>query len=587
MNQTLSKGWGDDGGGGKVPEHETVLFHGAAAAYIDEALQGPDAPDSLFEVTGFMPDESAVYRPSDVCAAPYAAPSPTNPEAEAAGPIVMEGGSIQTIYWLDRAHEAFGVCEVAVPGEMNQLCTCTFRPLLANIEVGCEIAMSADGTKVYFLENNTEDHRAGRLWAYIVGSREITEILTGLCRPRGLHVTLGNDLVWIEDSYSASEGPSVRLLPAPCARAASFDNLQNENVIGILRFPVKGDLIAIGKHSWEERVDSDGSAEDDGSMKDNKEEESEKYKSQRLHEQQLMKFGRPEQLVVLSDDSIVVSVRDTSTSSSSLIHFPSLQFLADFSSEEEASAAVSTNPLLPKAAVVPSEIQPIENCFKFNCHVWIARDLPPTRRMSLCPKSGSILMAGCGAVEVDGFPTSLLRLVRKDKEPERLMGGFASSLCLDRNGNVFVCPARGGGLRAFWYRGTDRWSLLAAKRAAQVPLPLTARSESGNDPPRSHDKSPIHRSQLGKSLGDEQPFDFRNSLLNTSGLSVINVRKESDDGSVGDDTIRENIVHPDNNNGDQSDLKNNYSEEVLHSSQREIRDESSFFDHNYDEGDGN
>ena len=50
MNQTLSKGWGDDGGGGKVPEHETVLFHGAAAAYIDEALQGPDAPDSLFEV---------------------------------------------------------------------------------------------------------------------------------------------------------------------------------------------------------------------------------------------------------------------------------------------------------------------------------------------------------------------------------------------------------------------------------------------------------------------------------------------------------------------------------------------------------
>ena len=534
MNRTFSKSWADDGGGGEVPEHETVLFHGAAAAYIDEALQGPDAPDAYFEVTDFMPNDDAVYRPADVCVAPFAADPLPRPDGAVEGGVAAgaaETASLQIIYWLDRAHEAFGVCEVAVPSEMHQRCTCTFRPLLAGIDASSEIAVSADGSKVYFLESSAEDHRGGRLWAYMVGGGEVTEVLTGLCRPRGLHVTLGNDLLWIEDSYSALEGPAVRLLPASCARGASLDNIQDDKVVDILRFPVKGKLVVRGKYTWWDSSLDD----DDGAIvhTNNEEQVQQREEFLRKRETELVKFGRPEQLVILSDESIIVSVRDTSTSSSSLLLFPSPAIMADFSSDEEAATTICDNPLLPDAAMVPTEIQPTPEGYIFNCHAWLACELPPTRRLAVCPKTGAVLIAGCGAVEMDGNPTSLLRLVRKDKPPERLMGGFASSLCLDRNGNVFLCPARGGGLRAFWHRGTDRWSLLAAKRAAKVPLPDTARSEFERFKSKSHINTPQRDKKSTRGVG----LNFTDSLLNTSGLSIITTpRKESSEGAWKDGT---------------------------------------------------
>jgi hypothetical protein len=528
MNRAVSKNWGDDGGGGRVPEHETVLFNGAAAAYIDEALQGPDAPDVFFESSDFMPNDDAIYRPCDVCVAPYSAGPLLRPgerQAARGGVNAIVGSSRQLIYWLDRAHEAFGVCEVAVPGEMCEPCTCTFRPLLAGIEAGSEIAMSADGSKVYFLESSVEDHRGGRLWAYIVGGGEVTEVLTGLCRPRGLHVTLGNDVLWIEDSYSASEGPSVRLLPAPAARAASLDNIQDDEVVNLLLFPGKGDLVQRGKYAWFEAPRNDGKDKDD----DGSDETQQRRRRER--EAEFVKFGRPEQLVVLSDGSILVSVRDTSTSTSSLLLFPSPAVLAEFPSESEAASAVCANPLLPPAATIPSELMPNSD-YRFSCRAWLARKLPPTRSLALCPKTGAVLLAGCGAVEADGYPTSLMRLLRKDQDPERLMGGFASSLCLDRNGSVFVCPARGGGLRAFWYRGTDRWSLLAAKRASMVPLPNTARSEKERAKSASH--TGISSARRGRSSVRSEDFCAVESLLNTSGLSAIATRRECD-GASGDE----------------------------------------------------
>lgn len=153
----------------------------------------------------------------------------------------------------------------------------------------------------------------------------------------------------------------------------------------------------------------------------------------------------------------------------------------------------------------------------------MCQGLPRIRRLGLCPRTGALLVAGCGAAEVDGQPVSLLRLQQQHLQmhqdylegrerdeagvgrapprleigegegsvggtfdpldldrtvaqpPQRIIGGFAASLAVDRDGNVFTCPARGGGLQVFWARGSYRWRTLATDRAASVALPRTPR----------------------------------------------------------------------------------------------------------------
>ena len=53
--------------------------------------------------------------------------------------------------------------------------------------------------------------------------------------------------------------------------------------------------------------------------------------------------------------------------------------------------------------------------------------------------------AGGGGGGGGGGPFELDRTVAQP--PQRIIGGFAASLAVDTNGNVFTCPARGGGLQ--------------------------------------------------------------------------------------------------------------------------------------------
>jgi hypothetical protein len=121
-----------------LPMEETGFQEGAGSGYLDEVLAGAGAPAQYQS-----------FRPTEVASFTYTDPPLALCRACGLSDRPESLGQLKILFWLDAVRESFGVCTL----ETGSVATHTrVATLMAGIRPPCQLAVSADGSLVYFLQ---------------------------------------------------------------------------------------------------------------------------------------------------------------------------------------------------------------------------------------------------------------------------------------------------------------------------------------------------------------------------------------------------------------------------------------------------